>query len=199
MTVGRGSAAGAVAVSKAEVLEVVDGDVDLVMRPGLAPLWVVPGTVPWQQRKRRRMFQVQVAPESGWVVHTTVWFICTMWDLPQLAETAATHASDLVTYAVAHAAWPGEPTDHVEMAVSIAGRCLVIEVCDPDPRWPLPGAATHKADKAGSVPARLRTRVARLGGEVGCVSGATGKNIFVILPLPSDTTSTAALRNGHAR
>lgn len=196
-----------VPVSEAEILAVFDGEADLVVRPVQAPQWVLPGVVPWEQRRRRRVLRVQPSPDAAWVVHTVMWSVCGMWGLPAVAQTASACASGLVAHAALHATWPDGEADRVEVAVSVAGQCLVVEVCDPDPHWPAPSKPVHwdELDLAASTGSetgpdltKAMARVTASGGTVGCVANARGKNVFFLLPLAQDTEEPEAQQAGGA-
>lgn len=140
----------------------------LVRRPNGAPGRVTAGAVPWEQRTLRRVVGLRAQPESAQTAAVLASETCAAWPVADLRSAAVQCAAALMTGAVT--ATGGRD---VYLVLSVAGSCLVIEVCDLDARWP-PGDGRWDA---------ARALAAQAGGEFGLVCGPGGRGVFVALPL----------------
>jgi sensor histidine kinase regulating citrate/malate metabolism len=133
-------------------------------------------------------------------------FVCVLWSVPHLYETAASNVTELVTNAFEHVQWPDDPVLRIiRLTISVAGPYLTVEVSDPDPRLPVIGGPvdwdsfdwleTDAGDGRGERGFGLYTvamRVKEAGGEFGVVLTAHGKTVFFALPL-NDRVPLASL------
>jgi len=149
--------------------------------------------LPWRRREKLRVVAVrpQIASVRG--VRDALWSICRAWNVAELGDCVVACASELVTNAIVHAAWPDVSDGQLRLIISKSRRALVVKVCDPDPVWPSPrdsldwealdwGAGTSVGE-SGLGLRLVRMRLAELGGEFGCVSGAGGKVVYFALPV----------------
>lgn len=167
---------------------------DVARRPEEPPGRVVAGLLPWDERERQRAFALQVELASASATRHVMWWLCSFWGIGEVGECAAACASELVANAIVHATWSKTAKERVHLIVSLSALSLLVEVCDPDPRWPRPEAgvdwdavdwsAPGKVGESGFGLGIVRTRVAELGGEFGCVSGLRSKSVFFALPVP---------------
>lgn len=181
-----------------------DAPIDLMQRPVSVPGRVLAGLLPWDERDMQRVFDLRVEPYSARGARHVVWWSCSFWGLGDVGECAAACVSELVANAIAHAQWPTTQRQRVHLVVSLSAATLLVEVCDPDPRWPGPKAAVDWDAVDWSAPGDtgesgfglgiVRARVAELGGEFGCVSGAGGKSVFFALPVSQGTVMVVADR-----
>lgn len=160
-------------------------------------------------RGRRRVVEVRPDAVAVGGVRRALWSACACWGVAELGECVAGCASELVTNAVVHAAWPAGGDRRLCVVISRNARALVVEVCDPDPRWPAPRAAVDwdavdwggggAVGESGLGLRLVRERVAELGGQFGCVSGQWGKVVFFVLPLTRRGRGSVARSEGVAR
>lgn len=172
------------------------------------PVRVESRRVPWWRRARRRVIVVRPDTTAVRGVRRALCLACQAWGVAELGECVAACASELVTNAIVHAVWPTDADRRLHVVVSRSARAMVVEVCDPDPRWPTPRAVVDwdtvdwgdggAVGESGLGLRLVRERVTELGGELGCVSGARGKSVFFALPLAQRGFRGAAVRSGGA-
>ena len=140
-------------------------------------------------------------------------FVCVLWSLPHLYETAASSVTELVTNAFEHVRWPDEPALRaIRLTISVAGPYLTVEVSDPDPRLPVIGGpvdwddfdwlTTEPGDGRGESGFGLytvATRVKEAGGEFGLVLNEGGKTVFFALPVGDRVSSQSVGDAAKAR
>jgi hypothetical protein len=176
----------------AEPSVVLEAPGSVMGRPGCAPRGVLGSLPSWERRAWRGVFSLPVRSDAAWLAGQAALAVCQRWGLAQLGEAMAAGAGELVAAAVRAAmrrtARSQESAAYVEMTLSLALECVVVEVCDPDPRLPQTGTGADPDLLA------VQARVARLGGEFGCVAGAVGKSVFFALPVHTPVRSGSGTR-----
>jgi hypothetical protein len=115
---------------------------------------------------------MRAEPGSSQVAAVVTSETCAAWPVADLRSAAVECAAALT--AASEPSATGAEGRKVYLVLSVAGSSLIVEVCDPDPRWRSAGEQWEAA----------RALAAQADGEFGLVCGPDGRAAFIALPLP---------------
>lgn len=169
-------------------------------------------------RRRQRLVRLPVDALAAAAARRAVRRSTTLWDVPQLYETAELCVSELVTNAVRHVRWPDDPLwRYIGLSVGVEGPYFLVTVSDPDPRLPKVGASVdwesfrwtgdggdpretverNKAPESGSGLFTVMRLVAELTGVFGFEASDDGPGKVVFFALPTADYSWIESGGGH--